>query len=158
MSGPRDKVTTSRIMSRVRSKDSRVELALRRELHARGLRFRLHARDVVGTPDLVWRGLKVAVFLDGDMWHGNEHRLRGLASLSDLYPSNTEFWVKKIEANIARDREVTEALISSGWSVVRIWASDAAANLQEAADRVVSTVERARQSASATGQSRTPRG
>lgn len=113
-------------MSRVRHKDSKAELALRRALHAAGVRYRLHAPDVTGRPDLVIRSRRLAVFVDGDLWHGNpdEVRRRGRASLADVFPSRTEWWVAKIERTMARDREVTEALRAQGWTVVRLWEHD----------------------------------
>lgn len=114
------------MMARVRSKDSKAELALRRALHAAGVRYRLHAPDVAGRPDIVIRSRKLAVFVDGDLWHGNaeEVRRRGRASLAELFPSRTEWWVAKIERTMARDREVTETLRAKGWTVVRLWEHD----------------------------------
>jgi DNA mismatch endonuclease (patch repair protein) len=77
------------MMARVRNKDSKAELALRRALHAAGVRYRLHAPDVTGRPDLVIRSRRLAVFVDGDLWHGNpeEIRRRGRDSLGDLFPT-----------------------------------------------------------------------
>src|SRR5215469_2724738 len=124
--GPRDSQVTSRMMAAVRSKDSKAELALRRELHARGVRYRLHASDVPGRPDLVIRSRRLAVFVDGDMWHGNpeEVRRRGRENLAELFPSRTEWWVAKIERTMARDREGTESLRREGWTVIRLWDHD----------------------------------
>lgn len=117
---------TSRMMSRVRHKDSKAELALRRALHAAGVRYRLHAPDVLGRPDLVVRSRRLAVFVDGDLWHGNpeEVRRRGRQSLAELFPTRSEWWVAKIERTMARDREVTEALRANGWTVIRLWEHD----------------------------------
>jgi DNA mismatch endonuclease (patch repair protein) len=125
------------MMAAVRSKDSRAELALRKALHRQGLRFRLHAPDVEGRPDIVIRSKRLAVFADGDMWHGNAWRLRGLNRLEDMFPTNTEFWTKKIRRNMERDREVTQRLAEKGWTVVRLWESDILANPDEAAQRVL---------------------
>jgi DNA mismatch endonuclease (patch repair protein) len=124
--GPRDPAVTSRMMARVRNKDSKAELALRRALHAAGVRYRLHAPDVTGRPDLVIRSRRLAVFVDGDLWHGNpeEIRRRGRDSLADLFPTRTDWWVAKIERTVARDREVTDALEGSGWTVIRLWEHD----------------------------------
>lgn len=124
------------MMSAVRGKDSKAEIALRRELHRRGLRYRLHARDVTGNPDVVVRSRKVAVFVDGDFWHGNAHRLRGLDRLDDLFPTNREWWMKKLRRNIERDREVTAILRSEGWRVVRVWESDVLSDPTCVADTV----------------------
>jgi DNA mismatch endonuclease, patch repair protein len=133
--GPRDAAVTSRMMAAVRNKDSKAELCLRRALHAAGFRYRLHAGDVPGRPDIVIRSRHLAVFVDGDMWHGNpeEVRRRGRKNLADLFPSRSEWWVAKIERNIARDREVTERLRREGWTVVRLWEHDVLADPDGAA-------------------------
>jgi DNA mismatch endonuclease (patch repair protein) len=123
-------------MAAVKHKDSRAELALRRELHARGVRYRLHARDIFGCPDIVVRKRGVAVFVDGDFWHGNAHQRRGLKSLEDLFPSNKEFWVAKIYRTMERDREVTARLQAAGWQVVRLWEEDVLKAPTFAADSV----------------------
>jgi DNA mismatch endonuclease (patch repair protein) len=114
------------MMARVRAKDSKAELALRRALHARGIRYRLHAGDVFGKPDIVIRTRRLAVFVDGDLWHGNpdEVRRRGRASLAELFPTRTQWWVDKIERTMRRDREVTRTLREQGWTVVRLWEHD----------------------------------
>jgi DNA mismatch endonuclease (patch repair protein) len=136
---PRDAATTSKIMAAVRDRDTRPELALRRAVHARGLRYRVHPRDVVGRPDLVNRGRRVAVFVDGDFWHGNpaEWRRRGFESMEQQFPeAKRERWTAKLERNVERDREVTAALEKAGWTVVRLWESEVRANPELAADRV----------------------
>lgn len=127
------------MMARVRAKDSKAELALRRALHARGFRYRLHGKDIMGRPDVVNRSRRLAIFVDGDMWHGNEHHRRGLASLADLFPTRTEWWVAKIEGNMRRDREVTATLREQGWTVIRLWESDVLADPDAAAQRVLDT-------------------
>ncbi len=140
----REPDVTSRMMSAVRSRDTRPELAMRRELHRLGLRFRLHSRDVVGTPDLVWRGLRVAVFVDGDFWHGNAWRVRGLRRPEELFPTNTTFWIEKIAGNVRRDEYVNKTLAEDGWEVVRIWESEIGSDLSACCARVVRAVDRAR--------------
>lgn len=140
--GPRDREVTSRMMAAVKNKDSKAELALRHTLHARGLRYRLHARDVTGRPDIVIRSRRLAIFVDGDMWHGNEHKRRGLSSLADLFPTRTEWWVDKIERNIRRDQQVNEQLAADGWTVIRIWESEILEDPQKAADRVFDALAR----------------
>jgi DNA mismatch endonuclease (patch repair protein) len=129
------------MMSAVRNKDSKAELALRRALHSSGFRYRLHAGDVPGRPDLVVRSRRLAVFVDGDLWHGNpeEVRRRGRDNLADLFPSRTEWWVAKIERNMARDREVTDQLRRQGWTVVRLWEHDVLSDPEGSARRVLET-------------------
>jgi DNA mismatch endonuclease, patch repair protein len=130
------------MMAAVRGKDTKAEVALRRALHRRGVRFRLHAPDVLGRPDIVIRSKRLAVFADGDMWHGNAWRLRGLDRLEEMFPNNTEFWTKKIRRNIERDREVTSRLTKDGWTVVRLWESDILADPDAAASKVLEALRR----------------
>lgn len=107
-------------MSRVRSKDTAPELAVRRGLHARGLRFRLHRRDLPGRPDLVLPRHRAVVFVHGCFWHGCPRCDRGLRKPK----SNATFWAVKVEANRARDQRNTEALKAAGWKVEVIWECD----------------------------------
>lgn len=132
----RDPAVTSKMMAAVKHKDSKAELVLRRALFSRGLRYRLHAKDLPGKPDIVFRRQRVAVFVDGDFWHGNEHRRRGLPRLEDLFPTRTEWWTTKIRRNVERDAEVTLSLEHRGWTVLRVWESDVLASPSNAADDV----------------------
>jgi DNA mismatch endonuclease (patch repair protein) len=124
------------MMARVGSKDSKAELALRRALHARGVRFRLHVRDLEGRPDLVIRKHRLAIFVDGDFWHGNAWRLRGLPNLESQFPTRTEWWTNKIRRNMARDEHVNAELRADGWLVLRMWESDILSDPYAAADNV----------------------
>lgn len=139
---PRDPDVTSHIMRSVRSKNTKPEVALRRAVHARGGRFRLHAADIPGHPDMVVRSRKVAIFVDGDLWHGNpeEWQRRGRTSLADLFPNRTDWWVAKIQRNIERDRDVDDELQRRGWRVLRLWASDVMADPKAAADVVLTAL------------------
>lgn len=140
----RDEATTSRMMAAVRSTDTKAELALRHALHRLGIRYRVQARDVFGRPDIVIRKYRIAVFVDGDMWHGNEHVRRGLPNMEAMFPSNTQFWCDKIRRNMQRDREVSAQLDSEGWTVFRFWATDVQADPDSAARVVQETVARRR--------------
>lgn len=119
----RSRVTTSRIMASVGNRDSVAECALRRRLWANGLRYRLRS-SLYGRPDIVFPQQRVVVFVDGDLWHGNSWRLRGLPDLASQFPTNTAWWVAKITRNIERDAEVTRNLQEQGWTVLRFWESD----------------------------------
>jgi DNA mismatch endonuclease, patch repair protein len=129
-------------MSRVRSRDNRAELALRREIWRRGYRYRLFDKRLPGTPDLVFPKYGVVVFVDGDYWHGralvegNEERLR-----KSFRTERRDWWVAKISRNVARDRQATEALRDLGWAVVRLWERDVLADLTGAADAVQHALE-----------------
>lgn len=142
----RDPAITSRIMAAVRNRDTGPELMLRRELHRRGLRYRLRT-DLPGSPDLVFPRHRVAVFVDGDYWHGNTWRLRGAASFDAYFAgrANGNFWREKIGRNIRRDREIDRHLTEIGWTVIRIWESDLYRDLAACADNVENTVLARRQ-------------
>jgi DNA mismatch endonuclease, patch repair protein len=133
----RDPAVTSRIMRAIRNRDTKPEMTLRRELHRRGLRYRVRSR-VLGHPDIVFPTTKVAVFVDGDYWHGNTWRLRSAPSLEDYFASraNSSFWLNKIRANIARDEHVTRILSLAGWDVIRVWESDLVVDAIACADHV----------------------
>jgi DNA mismatch endonuclease (patch repair protein) len=137
----RDPAVTSRIMAAVKNTDTRPELALRRELFARGLRFRVRT-TITGRPDVVFPKERIACFVDGDRWHGNGWRLRGYNSFEDEFRhSNSDFWKQKITRNIARDNEVTQSLEEDGWLVLRAWASEVDRDVTAVADRIEATVK-----------------
>lgn len=124
-----------RRMQRVRQKNTSAESALRRELHACGLRYRIHV-PVVAKPrrvaDVAFSGLHVAVFIDGCFWHGCPKHA--------TWPKeNAEFWRAKILANQERDQDTDERLRADGWKVVRVWAHEPP---KQAARRIVTIVEK----------------
>lgn len=102
----------SHIMSTIRGKNTRSELALRDTLSS--LHFTYQPRGIYGNPDFANRKEKVAIFVDGCFWHGCRKHFKPPTS-------NTEFWRHKIERNIERDREVTKNLRHEGWRVIRVW-------------------------------------
>lgn len=105
----------SRLMSRVRNKDTRPELEVRSLLHRAGYRFRLHVSELPGSPDLVFPRYRVAMFVHGCFWHGHD------CPRGSRPATNTEFWNAKIDANQRRDREARGTLEDQGWSVLTIW-------------------------------------
>ena len=114
--------------------DTRPEVILRRALWKRGLRYRKNWRSLPGRPDIVLLGVRVAIFVDGDFWHG-----RDWAKLKEKLSGghNGEYWVSKIERNRARDRVQEYALRKEGWMVLRVWETD----VHRALDQVVCLVE-----------------
>ena len=141
--GTRKAEVTSRIMSAVRSRDTVPELLLSRALRRLKLRFERCAADVPGTPDLVFRARAVAVFVDGDFWHGNSWRLRGCADLESQFRKwrRPGFWLKKIRGNMERDRRVDRALRKDGWRVLRVWESQVLKDVERCARRVHQAVK-----------------
>ena len=127
-------------MRAVRAKDTSPELSLRRELHGRGLRYRLHAKHLPGNPDIVFPGPRVAVFVDGDFWHGRVVEEEGEEGLRAQFRRNRSYWVPKILRTRERDRTATESLTQQGWTVIRLWESDIKADLPGCADRVTQAV------------------
>lgn len=118
-------------MSCVKSKDTKIEIMLRKELCNRGIRYRKNAKDVFGHPDIVFKGRKIAVFCDSEFWHGYNW-----ADRQKDFKSNQDFWVNKIEKNINRDKLVSEKLISEGWNVLRFWGKEITGKLSECADKI----------------------
>ena len=106
----------SAIMSRIRSKDTKPELRVRKTAHAMGLRFRLHRKDLPGTPDLVFPKWRTVVFVHGCFWH----RHPGCRKAYEP-KSRVDFWKKKFAANVERDERTRKALEKAGWKVVVIW-------------------------------------
>lgn len=111
-----NKSTRSRMMAGIRSKNTKPELALRRVLHAAGFRFRLHAKDVVGCPDLVLPKYRAVVFVHGCFWH--RHPKCRYAAVPS---TRAEFWQIKFQKNLARDAKVLEELVRIGWRTAIIW-------------------------------------
>ncbi len=103
-------------MSRIRSSNTSPEIALRRALHALGLRFRLHRKDLPGKPDIVLPRYKAAVFVHGCFWHRHPG-----CNVATTPKSNTQFWVDKFDRNVARDARSSELLESQGWRVMVVW-------------------------------------
>ena len=144
----RDAATTSRIMGKVKRRNTKPELILRKALCRMGIRYRVDSKKVYGRPDVSIIKYKLAVFVDGDFWHGNEYRIRKLSRLEDLFPTNAEFWCRKILGNIERDRQVNHRLSQEGWTVIRIWASTILLDPNEAAESICKVLENLRASSS----------
>lgn len=132
----RDPAVTSRIMSRIRSKDTKPEIAMGKALSLLGLYFRRQV-DAPGKPDFGLKKYKIAVFVDGDFWHGNSWRLNGLSSLEEELASYTPFWKNKILTNVARDKKVDRKLKKAGWKVFRFWASKVMADPNRCAEKIM---------------------
>lgn len=127
--------TVSYRMSRIRSTETGIEVALRSALFATGLRYRKNYRKALGCPDIAFVGAKVAIFCDSSFWHG-----RDMVSLEKRLRTNKSFWLKKINANIARDRRVDEALRAAGWRVLRFWDKDIEHRLDRCVKRISNEV------------------
>ena len=102
-------------MSRIRGKDTKPELLLRHGLHARGLRYRLHRKDLPGRPDIVFPRYSATILVHGCFWHGHD------CPLFKLPTTRREFWATKIERNKARDARDIAGLSAAGWRVLQVW-------------------------------------
>lgn len=126
--------TRSRVMSRIKGKDTRPEQLVMAGLRARGIEFETHVRDLPGRPDIVFLTSRLAVFIDGDFWHGWrfplwKHKL-------------SEKWREKIAATRQRDQRNFRKLRRSGWTVIRIWEHQIEKDLEQCLDRVVYAIKR----------------
>ncbi len=115
MADNRSAESRSALMSRVRGKDTQPELIVRRLLHRLGYRFRLHRRDLPGTPDIVLPGRRAAIFVHGCFWHAHG------CKIGRPPKSNAEFWQAKLDRNRIRDAENEAVLVESGWRVLTVW-------------------------------------
>ncbi len=123
-------------MSRIRSKGSIIETLLAKELWKRGYRYRKNNKSVFGTPDLTFKKQKIAIFIDSEFWHGKDWKIK-----KHEIKSNREFWYKKIEGNIKRDKAVTRELKNKGWTVLRFWGKEIQERLSKCADKTIRKLE-----------------
>lgn len=119
-------------MAAVKSSGSREEVALMKALWRRGHRYRKNNKTVFGKPDITFKNIKLAIFVDSEFFHGKDWETKKKPV------TNAEFWNKKIRRNMERDKEVNERLESEGWTVLRFWSNDIKKNLED----IVDTIER----------------
>jgi DNA mismatch endonuclease (patch repair protein) len=103
-------------MRRIRSEDTKPEIALRSLLHGAGYRYRLHSSALPGKPDLIFPGRKAVIFVHGCFWHQHSHCQDG-----HIPESRTDYWIPKLSRNVERDKRVRRELRSLGWRVLVIW-------------------------------------
>ena len=103
-------------MQAIKSKDTEIEIILRKELWSRGYRYRKNYKKLIGKPDIALTKYKIAVFCDSEFWHGKNYH-----ESADRIGTNAAYWKQKILRNIERDQEVTEQLTKDGWTVLRFW-------------------------------------
>lgn len=127
--------TRSRMMSGIKAKDSQPEVLVRRLLFSEGYRFRLHRRDLPGTPDIVLPSRRIVIFVHGCFWHMHEG-----CRLAKLPTTRPEFWAAKLQANAARDRRSIEQLKALEWRVLRIW--ECATRNGDAVEKLLPRIER----------------
>lgn len=123
-------------MQAVHNKDTAIEIALRKELWSRGIRYRKNVKSVFGHPDIAFLGKKIAVFCDSEFWHGYDWE-----NNQNVIKTRREFWIPKIEKNIQRDLIVNETLEKSGWIVLRFWGKEIKKNTAVCAEDVIRVLE-----------------
>jgi DNA mismatch endonuclease (patch repair protein) len=115
----------SKLMSKIKGKNTQPEIMFRKALYSLGIRYRLNVANLPGKPDIAIKKYKLAIFIDGDFWHGykwEEKKVR--------IKSNAEYWIKKIEMNMQRDRRNTIDLENMGYTVLRFWDHEVKKDLQ----------------------------
>ncbi|RVI62684.1 very short patch repair endonuclease [Sinorhizobium meliloti] len=132
-------------MALIKARDTKPELKVRRAIHAAGLRYRLHAKDLPGRPDLVFRSRRIAVFVHGCFWHQHPDPSCKLARMPK---SKLEFWRPKLEGNRQRDLRTRGELEARGWSVLEVW------ECQTSADELEALVKRIKSAPSAASSRR----
>lgn len=116
----------SKIMSKIRGKNTKPELRFRKTLWSKGIRYRVHNKTLPGKPDVSIQKYLLAIFIDGEFWHGYDWQER-----KETLKSNRGFWIPKIERNMQRDREVNKQLEEMGYSVFRFWTKEINTNLDK---------------------------
>ena len=118
-------------MSRIKSKDTSIEVSLRKALWHAGIRYRKNYDKLPGTPDIAITKHRIAIFCDGEFWHGKDWEKK-----KSKIKSNREYWIKKIERNICRDNETRARLQNREWTVVRFWGSEIRDDLEGCVEEI----------------------
>ena len=121
----------SHTMSRIKNKNTSIEVALRKALWRSGIRYRVNYAKLPGKPDIAVTKHKIAIFCDGEFWHGKDWEKN-----NERLKSNRDYWIPKIERNITRDNEINQTLSYLGWTVVRFWGVDIQRNLEKCVEDV----------------------
>lgn len=135
----RTKEVTHKIMSAIKGRDTKPEMFFRKALWKWGIRYRKNVR-LFGKPDIAVKKYKLAVFIDGDYWHGNNWRIRGFPSLEAELETYSDYWQKKIRGNITRDKKVNDYYASLNWTVLRFWQSDIEKDLTACIIKTIETI------------------
>jgi len=134
MADVHSKETRSYNMSRIKGKDTKPELLVRRFLHKNGFRYRIHVKKLPGTPDIVLPKYKTVIFVHGCFWHGHDG-----CKYYVVPKTRTEWWLNKINGNIAKDKSAKELLNAEGWNVIEVWECDFKKNSQN--DKLQALIE-----------------
>lgn len=122
-------------MSHIRASNTKPEIMLRKALWHRGIRYRKNYKELIGKPDIVITRCKIAIFVDGDFWHG-----KNMDDIEKQVQSNRTYWLPKIRRNRERDAEVNDVLTEQGWIVLRFWESDIKKQLEQCVAQILEYV------------------
>lgn len=122
-------------MQAIKCKDTSIELALRKALWHKGVRYRKNYKQLIGKPDIVLTKYRIVIFCDSDYWHGYDWE-----NQNKRIKSNRDYWIPKIERNMERDKEVSAELESDGWRVIRLWEWQIKKHLAECVDMVMQAI------------------
>lgn len=123
-------------MQAIKSRDTTIEIMLRKALWHMGVRYRKNYKRLPGKPDIVITKHMIAIFCDSDYWHGYDWENR-----NQRIKSNREYWIPKIERNMARDKQVNEILATQGWKVLRFWEWQIRKHLDDCVETIISTIQ-----------------
>jgi DNA mismatch endonuclease (patch repair protein) len=126
----------SKIMGKIRGKNTKPELAFRKALYATGYRYRIDYKKLIGRPDIVLKKYKTVIFIDGEYWHGHNWEER-----KKKIKTNREFWIPKLERNMQRDKEVNKELERLGYKVFRFWEKEVKTELEVCLKKVIAHFE-----------------
>jgi DNA (cytosine-5)-methyltransferase 1 len=131
-------------MRRVRSTSTTPEILLRKALWHRGLRYAICETDLPGKPDIVLPSRRIAIFVDGDLWHGGQWQRRGKVALEDQFElaRSKDYWLEKIRKNMERDCAATDKLLYGGWTVLRFWESQIQKNLEQCVETTMNVIDK----------------
>lgn len=132
----RDPKVVSYTMSRIRGRDTGIEIKLRKALREKGVSYQVCRSDVFGHPDIVIKSVRIAIFCDSEFWHGYRFEEN-----KEKIHSNLDYWIPKIERNIERDKEVNETLARQGYLVLRYWGQQIEKHLDEVVDEIMQRIE-----------------
>ena len=128
----------SNTMRKIKSKNTKPEIILRKYLWQHGIRYRLQNTDIPGSPDIVIRRIKVAIFVDGEFWHGHNWEIK-----KHKIVNNRDYWIPKIEKNIERDKKINQILTQSGWVVIRFWEKEILSDINSCLSIITSLINKA---------------
>ncbi len=140
MKHPKKLETTPEIskrMANVKLKNGTAEVMLAKELWKNGIRYRKNYRKLPGSPDIAITKQKIAVFVDGEFWHGKDWEIK-----KEKLKNNRKYWIEKIEENIKRDKRVNTLLIENGWKVIRFWETEVLKDLDNCVKEVLELLSR----------------